>query len=37
VRVIFDADTSELLEWSEPGDSHTFLKAGHVARVGERP
>ena len=31
------ADTSELLEWSEPGESHTFLKAGHVARVGERP
>jgi hypothetical protein len=30
-------DTSELLEWSEPGESHTFLKAGHVARVGERP
>jgi len=37
VRVIFDADTSEVLEWSEPGESHTFLKAGHVARVGERP
>ena len=37
VRVIFDRDTSELLEWSEPGETHTFVKAGHVAKIGERP
>jgi hypothetical protein len=37
VRVIFDPGTSELLEWSQPGETHTFLKTGHVARLGERP
>ncbi|MDA0164005.1 hypothetical protein OM076_27280 [Solirubrobacter ginsenosidimutans] len=37
VRVIFSPDTSELLEWSEPGEVHTYLQFGHVASIGERP
>jgi hypothetical protein len=37
VRVIFAPDTSELLEWSEPGEVHTYLSFGHVAQQGERP
>ena len=37
VRVIFSPDTSELLEWSEPGEVHTYLKFGHVANIGDRP
>ena len=37
VRVIFSPETSELLEWSEPGEVHTYLRFGHVAQQGERP
>ncbi len=37
VRVIFAPETSELLEWSEPGEVHTYLEFGHVANVGETP
>jgi hypothetical protein len=37
VRVIFDTDTSELLEWSEPGEVHTYVKFGHVAGIGDQP
>jgi hypothetical protein len=37
VRMIFSPDTSELLEWSEPSEVHTFLKTGHVAKIGDRP
>jgi hypothetical protein len=37
VRVIFSPATSDLLEWSEPGEVHTYLKFGHVAKIGERP
>ena len=37
VRVIFSPDTSELLEWSEPGEVHTYLQFGHVASVGDKP
>jgi hypothetical protein len=37
VRVIFAPDTSELLEWSEPGEAHTYLRFGHVAHIGDRP
>jgi hypothetical protein len=37
VRMIFSPDTSELLEWSEPGEVHTYLQFGHVASVGDRP
>ena len=37
VRVIFAPGTSELLEWSAPGDVHTYVRFGHVARLGERP
>jgi hypothetical protein len=37
VRVIFAPDTSELLEWSEPTEIHTYLKFGHVAKIGDRP
>jgi hypothetical protein len=37
VRVIFAPDTSELLEWSEPNEVHTYLKFGHVAKIGDRP
>jgi hypothetical protein len=37
VRVIFSPDTSDLLEWSEPGEVHTYLKFGHVAQIGDQP
>jgi hypothetical protein len=37
VRVLFAPDTSELLEWSEPGEVHTYLKFGHVTHIGDRP
>jgi hypothetical protein len=37
VRVIFNPDTSELLEWSEPGEVHTYLQFGHVANIGDKP
>jgi hypothetical protein len=37
VRVIFAPDTSELLEWSEPNEVHTYLTFGHVAKIGDRP
>jgi hypothetical protein len=37
VRVIFAPDTSELLEWSQGGEVHTFLAFGHVASMGQRP
>jgi hypothetical protein len=37
VRVIFAPETSELLEWSQGGEVHTFLRFGHVSRLGERP
>ena len=37
VRVIFSPETSELLEWSEPGEVHTYVRFGHVAQQGERP
>jgi hypothetical protein len=30
VRVLFSPTTSELLEWSEPGEVHTYLSFGHV-------
>jgi hypothetical protein len=30
VRVLFSPTTSELLEWSEPGEIHTYLRFGHV-------
>jgi hypothetical protein len=36
VRVIFAPETSELLEWSEPGEVHTYLAFGHVSDLGER-
>ncbi len=35
--VIFDPDTSELLEWSQPGEIHTFLTTGQVQALGDRP
>jgi hypothetical protein len=35
--VIFAPDTSELLEWSESNEVHTYLKFGHVAKIGDRP
>lgn len=37
VRVIFAPDTSELLEWSQPGEVHTFVRTGHVAAIGDHP
>jgi hypothetical protein len=37
VRIVFSPDTSELLEWSQAGETHTFLRFGHVARIGDRP
>ncbi|MBE2315211.1 hypothetical protein DVA67_004450 [Solirubrobacter sp. CPCC 204708] len=37
VTIIFDPDTSELLEWSERGQTETFLAAGRVTRIGELP
>jgi hypothetical protein len=37
VRVIFAPDTSELLEWSQGGEVHTFLAFAHVASLGQRP
>ena len=37
VRVIFSPGTSELLEWSEPGEVHSYLRSGHVAQIGDRP
>jgi hypothetical protein len=37
VRVIFAPDTSDLLEWSEPGEVHTYLRFGHVAKIGDLP
>jgi hypothetical protein len=37
VRVIFSPDTSDLLEWSEPGEVHTYLRFGHVAKIGDLP
>jgi hypothetical protein len=37
VRVIFAPDTSELLQWSQGGETHTFLRFAHVARIGDRP
>jgi len=37
VRVIFSPGTSELLEWSQGGETHTFLRSGHVAKIGDRP
>jgi hypothetical protein len=37
VRVIFAPDTSELLEWSQGGEVHTFLAFGHVNSMDERP
>jgi hypothetical protein len=37
VRIIFDPETSELLEWSQGGETHTFLAAGQVARIGLVP
>jgi hypothetical protein len=33
VRVIFSPDTSELLEWSEPGEIHTYVGFDHVAAL----
>jgi hypothetical protein len=39
VRVIFAPDTSELLEWSEPGEVHVGDQPGEVApdlRVADR-
>jgi hypothetical protein len=42
--VIFDPGSSELLSWSltgagggTPDQSHTFVRAGHVRNVGDRP
>ena len=37
MRVIFAPDTSELLEWSQGGEVHTFMRSGHVAGIGHRP
>jgi hypothetical protein len=37
VKVIFAPDTSELLEWSQGGETHTYLRFGHVNAIGERP
>jgi hypothetical protein len=37
VTIIFDPQTSEVLEWSERGQTETFLAAGQVARIGDRP
>jgi hypothetical protein len=37
VKIVFDPDTSELLEWSEGGEAHTFLRSGRVAELGQRP
>jgi hypothetical protein len=37
VRVIFASDTSELLEWSEPNEVHTYLRYGQVEKLGDRP
>ena len=37
VTVIFAPDTSELLEWSQGDEVHTFLRFGHVERIGDRP
>lgn len=33
VRVLFSPTTSELLEWSEPGETHTYLRFDHVASL----
>lgn len=35
IKIIFDPATSEVLEWSRRGETHTFLAAGQVARIGE--
>ncbi|WP_028061908.1 hypothetical protein [Solirubrobacter soli] len=42
--VIFDPDSSELLSWSQlgsgggiPDQVHTFVRAGHVRNLGDRP
>jgi hypothetical protein len=37
VRILFAPGTSELLEWSEPGEIHTYLASGHVTELGARP
>lgn len=43
LRVLFDMDTSELLQWSQSstrgaiGRVYTIAATGHVARIGERP
>jgi hypothetical protein len=37
VRVIFAPGTSELLEWSQGGEVHTFERFGHVDAIGDRP
>ena len=43
-RVIFDPETSTLLSWSlsgqgggTPAQTHTFVRAGYVRKVGDRP
>jgi hypothetical protein len=42
--VVFNVDTSEMLSWSEvgsgggtPDQTHTFVRAAHVAAIGDRP
>lgn len=37
VTIIFDTATSEVLEWSDRGETHTFLAAGQVPKIGETP
>ena len=37
VTVIFAPATSELLEWSQGSETHTFVRFGHVAQIGDRP
>jgi hypothetical protein len=35
VTIIFDPATSEVLEWSERGETHTFLAAAQVEEIGD--
>jgi hypothetical protein len=37
VRVIFAPETSELLEWSQGGEVHTYLQFGQVSSINDRP
>jgi hypothetical protein len=35
VTIIFDPATSEVLEWSQRGETHTFLAAAQVEKIGD--